>query len=61
MKVSSHGRGDPAGLQVARASRLGELAKHERKLARVSRPGKVAKARASRLSELAKHESKLAR
>ncbi|PKI26131.1 hypothetical protein CRG98_049180, partial [Punica granatum] len=61
MKVKSHGSADPARWQDARASRLVELAKHESKLARVSRPSKVGKARASRLGELAKHESKLAR
>ncbi|PKI55974.1 hypothetical protein CRG98_023630 [Punica granatum] len=34
MKVNSHGRGDPARLQEARASKLSVLAKHESKLAR---------------------------
>ncbi|PKI59663.1 hypothetical protein CRG98_019948 [Punica granatum] len=42
-KVSSHGLADPARLQEARARWLGELAVQESKLARVSRPGKVAR------------------
>ncbi|PKI38305.1 hypothetical protein CRG98_041300 [Punica granatum] len=42
-KVSSHGLADPAMLQEARARCLGELAVQEGKLARVSRPGKVAR------------------
>ncbi|PKI45027.1 hypothetical protein CRG98_034581 [Punica granatum] len=42
-KVSSHGLADLARLQKARARWLGELAVQESKLARVSRPGKVAK------------------
>ncbi|PKI59661.1 hypothetical protein CRG98_019946 [Punica granatum] len=42
-KVSSHGLADPARLQEARARWLGELAAQESKLARVSRPGKVAR------------------
>ncbi|PKI38306.1 hypothetical protein CRG98_041301 [Punica granatum] len=42
-KVSSHGLADPARLHEARASRLGELAVQEIKLARVSRPSNVAR------------------
>ncbi|PKI74124.1 hypothetical protein CRG98_005483, partial [Punica granatum] len=42
-KVSSHGLADPARLQEARARWLGELAVQESKLARVSRPSKVAR------------------
>ncbi|PKI40559.1 hypothetical protein CRG98_039053 [Punica granatum] len=42
-KLSSHGLADPARLQEARARWLGELAAQEIKLARVSRPGKVAR------------------
>ncbi|PKI34212.1 hypothetical protein CRG98_045396, partial [Punica granatum] len=42
-KVNSHGLADPARLQGARARWLGELAMQESKLARVSRPGKVAR------------------
>ncbi|PKI71349.1 hypothetical protein CRG98_008261 [Punica granatum] len=42
-KVGSHGLADPARLQEARASRLGKLAVQESRLARVSRPGKVAR------------------
>ncbi|PKI35652.1 hypothetical protein CRG98_043956 [Punica granatum] len=42
-KVSSHGLADPARLQEARASWLGELALQESKLTRVSRPVKVAR------------------
>ncbi|PKI35513.1 hypothetical protein CRG98_044097, partial [Punica granatum] len=41
--VSSHGLADRARFQVARARWLGKLAVQERKLARVSRPGKVAR------------------
>ncbi|PKI61801.1 hypothetical protein CRG98_017808, partial [Punica granatum] len=40
---SSHGLAEPARLQEARARWLGELAVQESKLARVSRPGKVAR------------------
>ncbi|PKI54943.1 hypothetical protein CRG98_024662 [Punica granatum] len=43
MKVNSHGLADPPRLQEARAWWLGELAMHESKLARVSRPSKVAR------------------
>ncbi|PKI44912.1 hypothetical protein CRG98_034694 [Punica granatum] len=43
VKVNSHGLVDPARLQEARASRLDELAVQESKLARVSRPDKVAR------------------
>ncbi|PKI32745.1 hypothetical protein CRG98_046864, partial [Punica granatum] len=39
----SHGLADPARLQEARARWLGELAVQESKVARVSRPGKVAR------------------
>ncbi|PKI48203.1 hypothetical protein CRG98_031405 [Punica granatum] len=42
-KVNSHRLADPARLQEARARWLGELAVLERKLARVSRPSKVAR------------------
>ncbi|PKI58482.1 hypothetical protein CRG98_021124 [Punica granatum] len=42
-KVSSHGLADPARLQEARASWLGELALQESNLARVSRPDKVSR------------------
>ncbi|PKI35072.1 hypothetical protein CRG98_044541 [Punica granatum] len=42
-KVNSHGLVDPARLQEARARLLGELAVQEIKLARVSRPSKVAR------------------
>ncbi|PKI40556.1 hypothetical protein CRG98_039050 [Punica granatum] len=42
-KVSSHGLADPTRLQEARARWLGELAVQEMNLARVSRPGKVAR------------------
>ncbi|PKI43666.1 hypothetical protein CRG98_035941 [Punica granatum] len=42
-KVNSNGLADPARLQEARTRWLGELAEHESKLARVSRPGKVAR------------------
>ncbi|PKI37884.1 hypothetical protein CRG98_041726 [Punica granatum] len=42
-KVNSNGLADPARLQEARAGLLGELAVQEIKLARVSRPGKVAR------------------
>ncbi|PKI39195.1 hypothetical protein CRG98_040414, partial [Punica granatum] len=42
-KVSSHGLADPVRLQGARARWLGEPAVKESKLARVSRPGKVAR------------------
>ncbi|PKI52044.1 hypothetical protein CRG98_027563 [Punica granatum] len=42
-KVNSLGLADPARLYEAQASRLGELAKQKSKLARVSRPGKVAR------------------
>ncbi|PKI62934.1 hypothetical protein CRG98_016673 [Punica granatum] len=42
-KVNSNGLADPAMLQEARARWLGELAVQEMKLARVSRPGKVAR------------------
>ncbi|PKI32376.1 hypothetical protein CRG98_047235, partial [Punica granatum] len=42
-KVNSHGLVDPARLQEARARWLGELSVQESKLARVSRPGKVAR------------------
>ncbi|PKI43667.1 hypothetical protein CRG98_035942 [Punica granatum] len=42
-KVSSHGLADLARLQEARARWLGELAVQESKLARVSRPDKVAR------------------
>ncbi|PKI38499.1 hypothetical protein CRG98_041110, partial [Punica granatum] len=42
-KVHSHGLADPARLQEARARWLGELAVLESTLARVSRPGKVAR------------------
>ncbi|PKI44920.1 hypothetical protein CRG98_034690 [Punica granatum] len=42
-KVNSHGLADPTRLQEARARWLGELAEQESTLARVSRPGKVAR------------------
>ncbi|PKI34806.1 hypothetical protein CRG98_044803, partial [Punica granatum] len=42
-KVNSHGLADPPRLQEARARWLGELAVQESKLARVSRPAKVAR------------------
>ncbi|PKI44919.1 hypothetical protein CRG98_034689 [Punica granatum] len=42
-KVNSRGLANPARLQEARARWLGELAVQESKLARVSRPGKVAR------------------
>ncbi|OWM91623.1 hypothetical protein CDL15_Pgr018880 [Punica granatum] len=42
-KINSHGLADLARLQEARARWLGELAVLESKLARVSRPGKVAR------------------
>ncbi|PKH98515.1 hypothetical protein CRG98_049710, partial [Punica granatum] len=42
-KVNSHGLADPARLQEARGRWLGELAAQESKLARVSRPGKIAR------------------
>ncbi|PKI71345.1 hypothetical protein CRG98_008257, partial [Punica granatum] len=42
-KVNSHGLADRAMLQEARARWLGELAVQESNLARVSRPGKVAR------------------
>ncbi|PKI33783.1 hypothetical protein CRG98_045826 [Punica granatum] len=42
-KVNSHGLADPVRLQEARARWLGELAVQESKLARISRPGKVAR------------------
>ncbi|PKI39404.1 hypothetical protein CRG98_040205 [Punica granatum] len=60
-KVSSHGLADPARLQEARASWLGELKVLEIKLARVSIPARLQEARARLLSELAMRESKLAR
>ncbi|OWM91519.1 hypothetical protein CDL15_Pgr006416 [Punica granatum] len=41
--VSTHGLAYPARLQEARARWQGELAGQESKLARVSRPGKVAR------------------
>ncbi|PKI33700.1 hypothetical protein CRG98_045910 [Punica granatum] len=41
--VNSHGLADPPRLQEARAGWLGELAVLESKLARVSRPSKVAR------------------
>ncbi|PKI47279.1 hypothetical protein CRG98_032338 [Punica granatum] len=43
MKVNSHGLASPANLQEARARRLGDLAVRESKVARVCRPGKVAR------------------
>ncbi|PKI63933.1 hypothetical protein CRG98_015674 [Punica granatum] len=43
MKVSSHGLADLARLQEARARWLSELAMQESKLARVSKPGKIAR------------------
>ncbi|OWM63153.1 hypothetical protein CDL15_Pgr022379 [Punica granatum] len=49
-KVNSPGLEDPERLQEARARWLGELAVQESKLARVSRPGKVARGK----SELAR-------
>ncbi|PKI38937.1 hypothetical protein CRG98_040669 [Punica granatum] len=60
-KVNSHGLTDPTRLQEARARWLGQLAVQERKLARVSRPGKarLQEARARWLGELAVQESKL--
>ncbi|PKI37292.1 hypothetical protein CRG98_042319 [Punica granatum] len=42
-KVSSHGLADPARLQEAQTRWLGELAVQESKLARVSKPGEVAR------------------
>ncbi|PKI71347.1 hypothetical protein CRG98_008259 [Punica granatum] len=42
-KVGSHGLADPAKLQEAQARWLGELKVQESKLARVSRPNKVAR------------------
>ncbi|PKI35100.1 hypothetical protein CRG98_044506 [Punica granatum] len=42
-KVNSHGLADLARLQEARARWLGELAMQQSKLARVSRPDKVAR------------------
>ncbi|PKI37284.1 hypothetical protein CRG98_042327 [Punica granatum] len=42
-KVNSNGLADPARLQEARGRWLGEHAVQEMKLARVSRPGKVAR------------------
>ncbi|PKI37781.1 hypothetical protein CRG98_041827 [Punica granatum] len=42
-KVNSHRLADPTRLQEARARWLGELAVQESKLARVSKPGKVAR------------------
>ncbi|PKI35867.1 hypothetical protein CRG98_043742, partial [Punica granatum] len=42
-KVNSHGLADPPWLQETRARCLGEHAVPESKLARVSRPGKVAR------------------
>ncbi|PKI35116.1 hypothetical protein CRG98_044493, partial [Punica granatum] len=46
-KVSSHGLANPARLQEARARWLGELAVQESKLARVSKPSKVAEKKSS--------------
>ncbi|PKI70437.1 hypothetical protein CRG98_009168 [Punica granatum] len=46
-KVSSHGLADRARLQGARARWLSELAVQENKLARVSRPAKVARGRSA--------------
>ncbi|PKI38310.1 hypothetical protein CRG98_041305 [Punica granatum] len=43
-KVNSHGLADPARLQEARRRWISELAVQDSKLARVSRPGKVARA-----------------
>ncbi|PKI63120.1 hypothetical protein CRG98_016480 [Punica granatum] len=43
MKVNSHGLADPAKLQVARAKWVSELKVQECKLARVSKPSKVAR------------------
>ncbi|PKI37438.1 hypothetical protein CRG98_042172 [Punica granatum] len=48
-KVNSHRLADPARLKEARARWLGKIAMQESKLARVSRPGKVAR----RMSEVA--------
>ncbi|PKI34584.1 hypothetical protein CRG98_045025, partial [Punica granatum] len=55
-KVSSHGLADRARLQGARATWLGELAVPENKLARVSRPDKVARGRSETQQGCRRHE-----
>ncbi|OWM84423.1 hypothetical protein CDL15_Pgr011551 [Punica granatum] len=55
-KVSSHGLADPARLQEARASWLGELTVQEIKLARVSIPGKVARGTSKTRQGCKRHE-----
>ncbi|PKI58483.1 hypothetical protein CRG98_021125 [Punica granatum] len=55
-KVSSHGLADPATLQEARARWLGELAVQESKLARVSRPGNVARGTSETRQRCKRHE-----
>ncbi|OWM66952.1 hypothetical protein CDL15_Pgr022308 [Punica granatum] len=42
-KVNTHGLADPASLQGARTRQFEELAVQESKLARISRPGKIAR------------------
>ncbi|OWM82725.1 hypothetical protein CDL15_Pgr024663 [Punica granatum] len=60
-KVNSHGLVDPARLQEARARLLGELAVQEIKLARVSRPIKVARGTGQVVRRIAVQDSKLGR
>ncbi|PKI32683.1 hypothetical protein CRG98_046926, partial [Punica granatum] len=55
-KVNSHGLADPTRLQEARARWLGELAVQKRKLARVSRPGKVARGTSETRQGCKRHE-----
>ncbi|PKI75952.1 hypothetical protein CRG98_003654 [Punica granatum] len=55
-KVNSHGLADPAGLQVARVRSLGELAVQESKLARASRPGRVASGTSETQQGCRRHE-----
>ncbi|OWM88783.1 hypothetical protein CDL15_Pgr022381 [Punica granatum] len=55
-KVGSHGLANSARLQHARARWLGELAVQESKLARVGRPGKVARGTKETRQDCKKHE-----
>ncbi|PKI54932.1 hypothetical protein CRG98_024675 [Punica granatum] len=55
-KLNSHGLADPARLQEARPRCLGEHAVQEIKLARVSRPGKVARSTTETRQGCKKHD-----
>ncbi|PKI45010.1 hypothetical protein CRG98_034599, partial [Punica granatum] len=55
-KVNSHGLADPPRLQEARARWLGDLAVQESKLARVSRPAKVARGTSETRQGCKRHE-----